>query len=114
MEPLSKFQCVGCHSGEPSMAREEIDALRPQVPHWRLVEVDGIPRLERTFVFPDFAGALAFANRVGAVAEEQGHHPGLLVEWGKTTVTWWTHATGGLHRNDFIMAAKTDTLYHGE
>ena len=111
MENLAKFQCVGCHGGEPAMTAQEIDALRPQVLHWRVVQVDGAPRLERVFVFPDFAGALAFTNRVGIAAEEQGHHPALLTEWGKVTVSWWTHATGGLHRNDFIMAAKTDALY---
>ena len=67
--------------------------------------------LERVFQFPDFAQALAFTNRVGALAEEEGHHPALLTEWGKVTVAWWTHAIGGLHRNDFIMAAKTDQIY---
>jgi 4a-hydroxytetrahydrobiopterin dehydratase len=111
MANLAKFQCVGCHSGEPPMPPDEIDALRPQVPLWRVVPVDGVPRLERVFVFPDFASALAFTNRVGDAAEEQGHHPALLTEWGKVTVSWWTHATGGLHRNDFIMAARTDELY---
>ncbi len=69
--------------------------------------------LERTFRFRDFAGALAFTARVGAEAEAQGHHPFLLTEWGRVTVTWWTHKIKGLHRNDFIMAARTDRLYPG-
>ena len=69
-----------------------------------------IARLERVFHFPSFADALAFTNRVGALAEEEGHHPALLTEWGRVTVTWWTHKIRGLHRNDFIMAAKTDAL----
>jgi 4a-hydroxytetrahydrobiopterin dehydratase len=85
--------------------------LEPQIPGWSVVERDGIRRLERVFGFPDFAAALAFTNRVGAIAEEEGHHPALLTEWGRVTVTWWTHAIRGLHRNDFIMAAKTDALY---
>ena len=68
----------------------------------------GILQLERVFTFSDFAQALAFTNKVGALAEEAGHHPAILTEWGKVTVTWWTHKIGGLHRNDFIMAARTD------
>jgi 4a-hydroxytetrahydrobiopterin dehydratase len=74
------------------------------------VERKGTKRLERTFKFENFAQALSFTNKVGEQAEEEGHHPALLTEWGKVTVTWWTHKIGGLHRNDFIMAAKTDEL----
>jgi len=88
----------------------EIAELSPEVRDWRLLERDGIARLERAFQFPSFADALAFTNRVGSLAEEQGHHPALLTEWGRVTVTWWTHKIRGLHRNDFIMAAKTDAL----
>jgi 4a-hydroxytetrahydrobiopterin dehydratase len=88
----------------------ETAELRQEVRDWRLLERDGIPRLERVFAFPSFADALAFTNRIGALAEEQGHHPALLTEWGRVTVTWWTHKIRGLHRNDFIMAAKTDAL----
>ena len=82
--------------------------LAREVPGWRIVEREGIERLERVFAFPDFVKALAFTNRVGALAEEEGHHPALLTEWGRVTVTWWTHTIRGLHRNDFVMAAKTD------
>jgi 4a-hydroxytetrahydrobiopterin dehydratase len=74
------------------------------------VEKDGIKRLERSFLFDDFAQALAFTNKVGQIAEEEGHHPDILTEWGRVTVSWWTHKIGGLHKNDFIMAAKTDNL----
>ena len=70
--------------------------------------------LERAFAFPNFVDALAFTNKVSALAESESHHPALLTEWGKVTVTWWTHKIGGLHRNDFIMAAKTDQLYAGK
>ncbi|HEY4909012.1 MAG TPA: 4a-hydroxytetrahydrobiopterin dehydratase, partial [Methylomirabilota bacterium] len=87
-----------------------IAELRREIPDWHLVERDGIARLERVFDFPSFADALAFTHRVGALAEEEGHHPALLTEWGRVTVTWWTHKIRGLHRNDFIMAAKTDAL----
>ena len=85
--------------------------FQPQVPEWQIIERDGVKQLERVFQFPDFVQALAFTNRVGAIAEAEGHHPALLTEWGKVTVTWWTHKIKGLHRNDFIMAAKTDEVY---
>ena len=92
------------------MTPEEIAALHPQVAEWDLVEVDGVSRLRRDFEFPDFAAALAFTNLVGALAEAEGHHPALLTEWGRVTVSWWTHKIRGLHRNDFVMAAKTDEV----
>ena len=103
--------CVACRADAPKVTDEEIEELRPQVPDWELVEVDRIRRLRRAFRFPDFAQALAFTDAVGALAEQQGHHPALLTEWGKTTVSWWTHKIKGVHRNDFVMAAKTDLLY---
>jgi 4a-hydroxytetrahydrobiopterin dehydratase len=104
------MKCVACRAGEPRATDEEIAELHPQVPEWEIVEVDGIKRLQRVFRFDDFAQALAFTDAVGALAESEGHHPALLTEWGRTTVTWWTHKIKGLHRNDFIMAAKTDEL----
>jgi 4a-hydroxytetrahydrobiopterin dehydratase len=111
MPSLSEMKCTACRGGEPTLTDAEIAELHPQVPDWQVVERDGIKRLERVFPFKDFAQALAFTNAVGALAEEEGHHPALLTEWGKVTVTWWTHKIRGLHRNDFIMAAKTDRLY---
>jgi 4a-hydroxytetrahydrobiopterin dehydratase len=110
MEMLTQMKCVACSRDAPRVTDEEIAELRPQVPDWEIVEVDGVKRLTRAFSFADFAEALAFTRAVGALAEDEGHHPALLTEWGKTTVTWWTHKIGGLHRNDFIMAAKTDQL----
>ncbi len=113
MEPdhgLATERCEACRRGSPRVSPEAIGELQRQIPDWDLIERDGEPRLRRTFRFPDFAAALAFTNRVGALAETEGHHPTLLTAWGRVTVTWWTHAIGGLHRNDFIMAAKTDQL----
>lgn len=110
MDNLSEMKCVACRRGAPTVTDEEIVELRTQVPDWQIVERDGVKRLERVFTFPNFVQALAFTNEVGAIAEEEGHHPALLTEWGKVTVTWWTHKIGGLHSNDFIMAAKTDKL----
>ncbi len=111
MPSLSQEQCVPCHGGEPALDPFEIDELMPKVPEWQVVEEEGVKRLRRQFRFKDFQQALDFTNAVGAAAEEQDHHPVLVTEWGKVTVTWWTHAIGGLHRNDFIMAARTDDLY---
>ena len=93
------------------MTVAEIETLRREIPDWSLVEREGIVQLERVFPFANFADALAFTNRVGALAEEAGHHPALTTEWGRVTVAWWTHTIRGLDRNDFIMAAKTDALH---
>ena len=111
MADLSQERCAACRPGAPVVTPEEAAALQPQIPEWRLVERDGVPQLERTFAFGSFAEALAFANRVGAAAEEQDHHPALLIEERRVSVRWWTHAIRNLHRNDFIMAARTDQLY---
>src|SRR5713101_5264491 len=110
MSTLTAMKCVACRGGEPTVTDAEIAEYQPQVPEWNIVERNGIKRLERTFKFKNFAEALAFTNRVGEAAEAEGHHPSILTEWGKVTVTWWTHKIKGLHRNDFIMAAKTDQL----
>lgn len=112
-ERLAEQKCVACRRDAPTVTDEEIAELRPQVADWELVEEDGIKRLRRDFRFGDFAESLAFTNRVGEIAEQEGHHPAVLTEWGRTTVTWWTHKIRGLHRNDFVMAAKTDELYTG-
>lgn len=112
MSGLTGEKCVPCHGGVPPATDAEITQWKPQVPDWQLVERDSIRRLDRVFPFPSFVEALAFTNRVGALAEAEGHHPALLTEWGRVTVSWWTHAIRGLHRNDFIMAAKTDALAH--
>jgi 4a-hydroxytetrahydrobiopterin dehydratase len=111
MERLSAEKCVACRRDSPTVTDHELAQLRRQVPDWDLLEVDGVPRLQRVFSFDDFSGALEFTNQVGAIAEAEGHHPALLTEWGRVTVSWWTHKIRGLHRNDLVMAAKTDALY---
>jgi len=111
MENLSNLKCVACRGGEPTLTDSEIADLHPQVLEWQIKEVNAISRLERLFKFKDFVEALAFTNKVGAIAEEQDHHPILVTEYGRVTVSWWTHVVKGLHKNDFIMAAKTDELY---
>ena len=110
---LSAEKCVACRRDSPLVADEEVPALHQQVSDWELKQVEGIKRLARTYSFRDFAGALDFTRQVGEAAEAEGHHPKLTTEWGRVRVEWWTHKIKGLHRNDFIMAAKTDGLYAG-
>ena len=114
MAQLATLKCVACRGDEPQATAQEIEAWRPQVPEWELIEEDGVRKLRRVFKFKNFRQALEFTNRVGEIAEEQDHHPMLVTEWGKVTVTWWTHKIGGLHRNDFIMAARTDEVHGTE
>ena len=113
MSELSEMRCTACRGDEPTLTDAEIALMHPQVPEWQVVQREGIKRLQRVFGFRNFAQALTFTNRVGEQAEKEGHHPALLTEWGKVTVTWWTHKIGGLHQNDFIMAARTDELFEG-
>ncbi|HEX6820399.1 MAG TPA: 4a-hydroxytetrahydrobiopterin dehydratase [Ktedonobacterales bacterium] len=108
---LTQQHCVACSPGEPTLSEAELSQLLPQLPDWRVEQIASVPHLTRAFTFPDFVSALAFTNAVGALAEAEGHHPALLTEWGKVTVSWWTHAIGGLHHNDIVMAAKTDAAY---
>ena len=110
MTDLSKLKCVACRGGEPTLTEAQIAEFRPQVPEWQVKEVDGVKRLERLFKFKNFVEALAFTDKLGAAAEAEGHHPLIVTEWGRVTVQWWTNKIGGLHQNDFIMAAKTDKL----
>ena len=114
MSALTQERCVACRADAPRVSDEEIAELKPQVPDWELVERDGVRQLERPFKFKNFEQALAFTHRVGDLAESEGHHPALLTEWGRVTVTWWTHKIKGLHRNDFVMAAKTDDIHQSE
>jgi 4a-hydroxytetrahydrobiopterin dehydratase len=111
MHTLVQEKGVSLHGGEPAATDAEIEKLHRQVPEWQIVERDGVKHLERVFKFMNFAWALSFTNRVGELAEAENHHPALLTEWGRVTVTWWSHTVKGLHRNDFIMAAKTDEVY---
>lgn len=110
MRDLVKMQCVRVRRGDPPATAEEVKAGLTQLPGWSVVEQGGIERIEKSFQFKDFREALAFTNEIGALAEEQDHHPLIVTEWGRVTVQWWTHVVEGLHLNDFIMAAKTDQI----
>ncbi len=113
MPDLTQLKCVACRGGEPAVTDAEIALYAPQVPEWQIVERAGVNQLERAFKFKNFVEALAFTNKVGEIAEAEQHHPVIITHYGKVTVTWWTHKIKGLHRNDFIMAAKTDQIYSG-
>ena len=108
---LTKETCEACNSKAPLISEEKITSLRPQLPEWAILESGGVKQLKRSYTFKNFKQALAFTMKVGDMAEEQGHHPVLVTEWGKVDVLWWTHSIGGLHMNDFITAAKTEELY---
>lgn len=110
MNDLTARKCEACRADAPRVTPEQITELKPQIPDWDLVKIDGVKRLTRTYDFKNFTEALAFTNEVGAIAEAEDHHPAILTEWGSVTVTWWTHKIRGLHVNDFIMSAKTDGL----
>lgn len=110
MTALNQAHCEACRADAPQVTEQELAALIREIPHWNIEVRDGIMQLERVFAFRNFKHALAFTNAVGQIAEAEGHHPGLLTEWGKVTVTWWSHSIKGLHRNDFVMAARTDQV----
>lgn len=110
---LSAGKCIPCRKGDPALTDAEVAELLPQVPAWEPVEADGIKRLQRVFKLKNYVEAVAFTNKVSAIAEEEDHHPLIVLEWGRVTVQWWTHAVKGLHQNDFIMAAKTDEVFGG-
>ncbi|MGB3299509.1 MAG: 4a-hydroxytetrahydrobiopterin dehydratase [Phormidesmis sp.] len=110
IEPLAQQTCIPCAGSLPPATPKEIAQMQSEVADWEVVDVAGVLQLQRQYRFKNFAQALAFTNEVGAIAEAAGHHPSLLTEWGKVSVCWWTHAIGGLHHNDFVMAAKTDAI----
>ena len=82
-----------------------------EIPNWQLFSVDSVDRLKRTFKFENYSQAIEFSNKVGELAEREDHHPSILIEWGQVEINWWTHKIGGLHKNDFISAAKTDLIF---
>jgi 4a-hydroxytetrahydrobiopterin dehydratase len=110
MASLSQENCEACKADAPRISDTDLRALMPKIPDWGVVVVDEVMRLTREYSFKDFEQAMAFSNRVGEIAESAGHHPAILTEWGKVTVTWWSHKIRGLHKNDLIMAARTDEL----
>ena len=113
MSDLRSMSCTPPRTGGPPLNKSDIETYLTQTPDWNVFESDGINRMTRQFKFNNFVTALEFTNRVGELAEQEDHHPAILTEWGRVTVTWWTHAVNGLHLNDFISAAKTDQIFTG-
>jgi 4a-hydroxytetrahydrobiopterin dehydratase len=111
MNEFAKLHCSPIRADTPQLNKREISQFAAKLPGWQTFEKDGELRLERIFKFENFNQAIAFTDRVAQEANREDHHPAILTEWGKVTVTWWTHKIKGLHQNDFIMAAKTDQLY---
>jgi 4a-hydroxytetrahydrobiopterin dehydratase len=108
MADLAAKTCVPCRGGVPPLKGSALEDLGRQLPAWKIVNEHHIAR---SFAFPDFRQALAFVDKVGALAEEQGHHPDIFLAWGKAEITIWTHKIDGLTESDFILAAKIDRLY---
>ena len=110
-DKLIKQRCEACRADAPRVTEQELAELIKQIPGWAPIIRDEIMMLERTYSFSDYTQAVTFTNQVAEMADLEDHHPALLLEWGKVTVTWWSHKIRGLHKNDFICAAKTDELY---
>ena len=107
MSDLASKSCVPCRGGVPALKGEELNKLRAQLPGWEVVNEH---HLKRAFTFPDFVSALARVNKIGEIAEKEGHHPDIYLAWGKVEVTIWTHKVDGLTESDFILAAKIEAL----
>lgn len=110
MTELTYMTCEACRFDAPQATTEERAEYSKQIPDWEIVTVDDVERLRRVFKLKNYSQAVAFTNRIAELAEKEDHHPLIILEWGKVTVEWWSHKIGGLHRNDFISAAKTDDL----
>ena len=110
MSDLVKQKCVACRADAPRVTDDELPDLLKQIPDWQPITNDSVLKLNKVFNFDNYSDAISFTNKIAQLAEEEDHHPAILLEWGRVEVTWWTHKIGGLHKNDFIAAAKTDLL----
>lgn len=108
---LVASDCEPCHGDTPALTVAGIEALAELLPDWQVIERDGMSILSRQYRFKNFMQAMAFARAIADLAERANHHPAILIEWGKARVEWWTHKVKGLHRNDFVMAARTERLF---
>jgi 4a-hydroxytetrahydrobiopterin dehydratase len=111
MNSLSEKTCSACRADSPLLSEADLRAALVQLPEWSVEIVAGVNQLTCTYRVKNFVQAMAFTQAVGELAEEYGHHPALLTEWGKVKVSWWTHKIHGLHENDVILAAKTEHLF---
>lgn len=112
MNELQNQKCTACRPDAPKATKEEIEKYMKLLPGWELVNENNIDQIAKVFTFDDYQSAVDFTNKVAEEAESEGHHPAIILEWGKSTVKWWTHKIEGLHINDFIMASKTEHIYN--
>ena len=110
MSKLAEQSCEACKADAARVTKDEYQELLAQIPEWQIISMDSIDRLNRIFKFEDYSKAAEFSNKVAGLAERENHHPAILLEWGQVEVSWWTHKISGLHKNDFISAAKTDFI----
>ena len=103
MEKLVKQKCEACRADAPRVTDDELPILLKEIPDWQPITEDSVLMLRRVFKFDDYQESLEFTKKVAALADEEDHHPAILLEWGKVEVTWWTHKIGGLHKNDFTF-----------
>ena len=108
---LTTQHCEACRADAPNVSEAELAELIKQIPDWSPIICDGVLQLQRIFSCKPYTQAIMLTCSIAELAEQEGHHPAILTEWGKVTVTWWSHKIRGLHKNDFIMAAKTDALF---
>ena len=111
MENAARKTCGPCKHGAPPASELEIKQFQKEHPDWELVEEDSIKKIKRVFKFSNYRKAQHFTNQVADMAEFEDHHPAIVLEWGRATVSWWTHKIGGIHRNDLVMASETDGKY---
>ncbi|MDA9688648.1 4a-hydroxytetrahydrobiopterin dehydratase [Gammaproteobacteria bacterium] len=107
---LTHSNCEACRIDAPVLSDKEITNLLPEIPSWIVFDDDGIKKLVCSFAFLNYEDSVNFTNKVAQLADKEDHHPEITLEWGKVTVVWWSHKIKGLHKNDFICAAKTDQL----
>ena len=107
---LDELRCEACTKESIALSSQEVQSMLLELDNWMMVEREGIPQLAKVYTFKNFKLAWAFSNHVAELAEQEFHHPSIVLEWGKVTVTWWSHSIKGLHKNDFICAAKCDQL----
>lgn len=110
MSRLAQQKCEACRKDSPTATPAEVAEYLTQTPGWQVTREDNLDKLSKTYFFKDWNEAITFTNQIGELAEAEGHHPAILTEWGRVTVKWWTHKIGGLHKNDFVMAAKSEEL----
>ncbi len=109
---LTNKSCEACRVDAPILTESEIQNLLPQIPSWKIFEDEGIKKLICSYAFLNYIDSVNFTNKIADLAEQEDHHPEIILEWGKVSVFWWSHKIKGLHMNDFVCAAKTDKLFN--